>query len=80
MLDILIWCALGYTGGWIAARKGYPPRLGMVIGIFTGPIGLAVGALLPRTKKGREQGEYERSLNLEAAQFNQRQNCPSCGF
>jgi len=79
LIRILIWCALGYAGGWIAARKGYPPKLGVVVGVLFGPLGLIVGALLPRTKEGREQAELEREMAEEAAEFNQRQKCPSCG-
>ncbi len=79
LVRILIWCALGYAGGWIAARKGYPPFLGAVVGAFFGPIGLVVAALLPRTKEGREQAKLDRELAAEATAFNARQNCPSCG-
>lgn len=79
LVRILIWCALGYAGGWIAARKGYPPFLGAVVGVLIGPIGLVVGALLPRTKEGREQAKLDRELAVEAAALNKRQNCPSCG-
>ena len=79
IINILIWCALGYAGGWIAARKGYPPRLGVVVAILFGPIALVVCALLPATKEGREQEDIERQLNAEAMEFAIRRNCANCG-
>jgi len=79
LIQIVIWCALGYAGGWIAARKGYQPRIGVIVAIIFGPIALIVCALLPPTKEGREQAEFERQLRLDAAEFNQRRNCPNCG-
>lgn len=74
-----MWCALGYAGGWIAARKGYPPRLGIVLAIIFGPIALVFCALLPATKEGREQLELEREIRADNAEFAVRRNCPKCG-
>jgi hypothetical protein len=76
IIRVLLWGTFGYIGGWIAARKGYPPRLGIILGAITGPIGLLIGLLLPRTKEGRMQADFERRLATEAAA---RQACPSCG-
>lgn len=78
-VQILVWCALGYAGGWIAARKGYSPRVGVIVAILLGPIALVVGALLPRTREGRKQAELERQLDADAAEFSQRKTCPKCG-
>lgn len=63
LLQILIWCALGYAGGWIAARKGYHPGKGVIVAVIFGPIALVVSALLPTTEAGREQAE-RHSLNM----------------
>jgi hypothetical protein len=79
VLQVLIWCALGYAGGCIAAHKGYSPRTGAIVTVILGPIGLIVYAVLPPTKEGREQAELERQQRLEAAEFSQRKNCPDCG-
>lgn len=64
---IVVWLLLGYVGGWIFAKKGYPPKLGIVIGILLGPIAIALCAVLPRTREGREQAALERS-----------KRCPIC--
>ena len=40
---------------------------------------LVVCALLPRTKAGREQAEFERELRDDTAEFAVRRNCPECG-
>jgi ribosomal protein L37AE/L43A len=79
IFEVFIWCVLGYIGGRVAARKGYPPTLGVFVGMFIGPLGLLVGALLPKTRRGREQATLERRLNAEAAAFRRRQKCPACG-
>lgn len=76
---LLVWCALGYAGGWLAARKGYPPRLGVVAGVLGGPIALVVCLLLPRTKAGHALAKMERELAAETQEFGQRHKCPSCG-
>lgn len=39
-VQILVWCALGYAGGWIAARKEYSPRVGVIFGILFAPVAL----------------------------------------
>lgn len=78
-LRIVIWCLLGYLGGWIAARKGYPPRMGVIIAIIFGPIALIVGAILPMTEAGREQAETERQINQENIYHDRLKPCPACG-
>jgi len=62
---IALWLLLGYVGGWIFAKKGYPPKLGIAIGILLGPMAIALCAVLPRTREGREQAALEREINLE---------------
>jgi hypothetical protein len=76
---ILIWCALGYAGGWIAARKGYSPRLGVIVAVLFGPIALIVCALLPMTEAGREQAEMEREISQDNIYHNRLKKCPNCG-
>jgi uncharacterized membrane protein YeaQ/YmgE (transglycosylase-associated protein family) len=78
IIRLLIWGFLGYLGGWLAAQKGYPPRLGIVLAIIFGPIGLIIGALLPATASGREEEEIERQINREVADIDRTKQCPSC--
>ncbi|MAG93173.1 MAG: hypothetical protein CMJ48_05425 [Planctomycetaceae bacterium] len=78
VIRILLYVVFGFLGGWIAARKGYPPRLGVIVGVVMGPLGLLIGAILPRTKEGRKQAEFRRQLAAEAAEYRKRQDCPSC--
>ena len=64
----------------MAAKRGYSPRKGIVLGILLGPIALVGAALLlPRTAAGREQLELENKLKVETSQYSQRQDCPKCG-
>jgi hypothetical protein len=79
LIQIFIWGMLGYVGGTIAARKGYPPIWGVILGILLGPIGLLVGLLLPLTQSGREQAELEREINLDRVHEKRLKPCPQCG-
>lgn len=79
LFQILLWCAFGYAGGWIAARKGYPPRMGVIVGIIFGPIALVVCALLPMTEAGLEQAEIERQIHKENVNKDRLKRCPNCG-
>ncbi len=79
LLTILIWCALGYVGGRIAAHKGYPLGVGIATGIVLGPFALAVFALLPMTEAGRELAETERQIRQDAEDRDRRKECPQCG-
>jgi hypothetical protein len=76
---IVVWIALGYAGGVVAARKGYSTRWGVLLAILFGPFALLVTALLPSTGEGRVQEEYERKLIAEAAEASNRRTCPQCG-
>ncbi len=76
---ILIWIGLGLLGGYIAAHKGYPPLLGILAGIFAGPTGLIVAALLPRTRAGDEQAAMELETQIELSETRKTQACPKCG-
>jgi hypothetical protein len=78
LLRLILWCALGYAGGWIAARKGYPPRWGVVLGVLFGPLALLVCALLPMTEAGREQAALELQLNHDRIHENRLKECPQC--
>lgn len=75
---IVVWLLLGYLGGWIFAQKGYPPKLGIVIGILLGPFAIALCAALPRTREGREQAALEREITLESAKNTGSKRCPKC--
>ena len=76
---IFIWCLLGYAGGWIAARKGYPPRMGIVVAVIFGPLALVVCALLPMTEDGREQAVIERQIHHDEIDQDRLKSCPACG-
>jgi len=78
-VTILIWVVLGLLGGYIFAQKGYPPTLGIIVGVLVGPIGIAVAAVLPRTKERRTQMEMERETKLELQATQQTHTCPKCG-
>lgn len=75
---IVVWLLLGYVGGWILAQKGYPPKLGIVIGILLGPLAIALCAGFPRTREGREQAALECEINLESAKNIGSKRCPKC--
>ena len=55
--SIFMWCLMGYSGGWIFANKGYPPRLGIAIGVLCGPCMLVICLFLPKTKAGKERAK-----------------------
>ena len=74
-LNILIWMAFGYLGGKIAAKKGYLPTYGVVLGACFGPLWLLVSLFLPKTRQGLEQEKFEKDL----AAAPKIANCPSCG-
>ena len=76
---IIIWCVLGYCGGWLFAKKGYSPTIGMAVGILLGPIALAICAILPRSREGREQAALEKRIAIETATQNSLKRCPQCG-
>ncbi len=82
MLPVLfaIWCVLGYLGGRLAARRGYPPRAGIILGIMLGPVALLVATvLLPYTSSGREQRRLEQAMDAEIAESMKPKACPGCG-
>jgi hypothetical protein len=45
--SLMVWAALGVLGYYIAARKGRPGCEGLVLGLFFGPLGVLLLALLP---------------------------------
>lgn len=78
IFSIVIWCILGYVGGWLFAQKGYPPKIGIVIGVVFGPCMLAICLLLPKTREGVLQEQLEREIDLENVHQNQTKRCPEC--
>jgi hypothetical protein len=79
-VQIAVWCFLGYLGGKLAARRGYPPRLGIILGIVLGPFALLIAALiLPYTAAGRQQLDMEMAMDAEIAESMKPKNCPECG-
>ena len=49
-LLIAFWVASGILGAWVAGQKGREPIEGFVLGLFFGPIGAVIEALLPMGK------------------------------
>ncbi len=78
VLQILVWCLLGYYGGLLFAKKGYPPTLGIIIGILFGPIALILVLILPGTREARERAIEEKQLAIEQADCNRTKVCPQC--
>ena len=75
ILFILCWVGIGYLGGKIAAKKGYSPKLGVILGFIFGWMWLLVALFLPRTTEAIEQDNFENEL----AAAPKIANCPSCG-
>ena len=75
---IIPWVILGYLGGLIFARKGYPPRLGIILGIVLGPIGLVVFAMLPMTGEGARQSRLDDEIELQERINARLKDCPQC--
>ncbi len=75
---IAIWLVLGYIGGRLFARKGYPPKLGIINGVLFGPMALLICAFFPKSKEGLEQAELERELDMETAKNSGSKRCPKC--
>jgi len=75
MFSIPVWIGLGMLGGYIFAWKGYSPKIGIVIGVIFGPFVLALCALLPMSKAGRDQRDLERLI----ASGVPTDQCPNCG-
>ncbi len=73
------WILFGLAGGFIAARKGYSPTLGIILGVICGPLGLLCGLGLPMTEEGRRVRELERSVAADLKEARQNKTCPKCG-
>jgi hypothetical protein len=67
------WVTLGLIGGRIAAHRGYPPLLGMAVGIILGPLGLVASLLIPRRRD-----VVQKELAEELIQHSTHE-CPTCG-
>lgn len=78
-LRVFGWIAFGLVGGFIAARKGYSPTLGVVGGVLFGPCGLLVGMLLPRTAQGRHQRDDDDRWQADLRAARDNKTCPQCG-
>lgn len=77
-LRVIGWVAFGLAGGFIAARKGYSPMLGIIGGVLFGPCGLFIGLLLPRTADGRRQYDDEDQMEAELRAARDNKTCPQC--
>lgn len=73
------WTVFGFFGGFVAARKGYPPTMGILIGVFLGPLGLLVALILPRTLEGQEQRHREKLMDAKVKAARVQKSCPECG-
>lgn len=61
LLIIAIICAA--LGGWIGNYKGYTV-LGIILGALTGPVGLVIIAVIPRSN-ARKVEDAERKLRVQ---------------
>ncbi len=75
---IIPWIVLGYFGGLVFARKGYPPKAGIVLGILLGPIGLILFLILPMTDSGIRQAKFDAQIEREQRINATLKNCPEC--
>lgn len=75
----VIWVTTGFVGGVIAARRGYPPVIGIIVGTVGGPLCLAAALLLPRTTDKRLQLERERKMSENLKTARKQKTCPECG-
>jgi hypothetical protein len=71
VLFFVAWAMMGLAGGRIAAHRGYPPLLGLVLGL-TGPLWLTLILLLPRRRHLSRQA-YTDSLQGKVT------SCATCG-
>lgn len=44
---VVVWLSFGGFGAWIASVKNRPTHEGMLVGVFFGPLGCLIEALLP---------------------------------
>lgn len=80
IVTVLFWVGLGLLGGRIAAKKGYPPVAGVLIGVFLGPVALLIATVvMPKTSQGLDQEVLESKTQAELAYASQTQQCPQCG-
>ena len=79
LIQILIWIGLGLLGGRILAKKGYPPGIGVFVGLFCGPFGLVLSAVLPKTAAGRQLAGEEKQTRRELKDAAELRPCPNCG-
>jgi hypothetical protein len=79
VVGIVSWIVFALLGGYIAAHKGYSPRWGVVAGIFLGPIGVIIVAVLPRTADARETAALDYQIRADLSHSRQTRLCPQCG-
>lgn len=75
---IIPWVVLGYLGGLVFAKKGYPPKAGIILGILLGPIGLLLFLLLPMTDSGMHQANLDAQIESEQRINATLKDCPEC--
>lgn len=75
---IVPWIILGYLGGLVFARKGYPPKVGIILGILLGPFGFLLFLLLPMTDSGIRQAKLDAEVENEHRLNTALKDCPNC--
>lgn len=78
VLLLAAWVFLGLIGGFVAVKKGYAPKTGILIGILLGPIAIVVMALMPSTNLGKQQAQMERQIREELEESTKSFPCPAC--
>ncbi len=79
LFRVFLWVVFGLSGGLIAAKKGYSPTLGIILGAIFGPFAILVGLILPRTKEARAMWEDEVRIMAELKAARKNKKCPHCG-
>ena len=74
-LGIIAWVILGTIGGRMFAHRGYPPLIGVAVGVLLGPLWLLLCWFLPMTSGARSEWKNNRDLAAMAAS----RPCPQCG-
>lgn len=74
-ISVVVWIIMGTIGGRMFAYRGYPPILGIAVGLIFGPIWLAVCWFLPMTNAARTAWKTNRATEKAGASS---KACPQC--
>lgn len=75
--DLILGIGCALVCGFLMARKGRSPHVGVALGLLLGPIGLIIVALLRTTESGKALQETEMQIASEDVLSTR--PCPICG-